>query len=197
MLKFFSGAVIFIILYFYSFCHPVIHIIIICCQNWQIQSGLAFLTFCDSRNHLKNLPLLSNCWCQQRFQQGLRDVPQTLEYWHGLNYICRSKVENEIVPRKSLTSVKNTLHQVLTSIFTWFIWRPALGYLSYMRCACWRRELSGEEMYQNEIENKQGWRRFAGPWCHSWSEKVEQRFERAPLSPFLSQLHNWLNYSIC
>lgn len=134
-LSFFLEHDVFIILYFYSFCHPVIHIIIICCQNWQIQSGLAFLTF-----HLKNLPLLSNCWCQHRFQQGLRDVPQTLEYWHGLNYICRSKVENEIVPRKSLTSVKNTLHQVLTAIFTWFIWRTALGYLSYMRCACWRRQ---------------------------------------------------------
>lgn len=61
-----------------------------------------------SHNNTKNLPLLSNCWWQHRFQQGLKDLLQTLDYWHGFNSICRSKVEiSEKTKQKTLSSCVN------------------------------------------------------------------------------------------
>lgn len=77
-----------------------------------------------SHNYLNNLLLLSNWWWEHRFQQGLKDVLQTLEYWHGLNYICRS--ETEFVPHH----LKNTLHHVLMSSHVVWLencpWLPVL-----------------------------------------------------------------------
>lgn len=48
MFRFFLQNAIFIMLYFYNFYHPVIHVIIICCPDWKSQSGFTALTFCDS-----------------------------------------------------------------------------------------------------------------------------------------------------
>lgn len=95
---------------------------------------------------------------------------------------------------------KNTLHQVLTPVFTWYIWRTARGYLSYMLCACWRCQ---RELWAVRRGNVSDWN-----WKQTGLKKVcrlcvirevkwwRQRFERAPLSPILAQLHKWCNYCI-
>lgn len=137
-----------------------------------------------SHNHHKNLPLLSNCWW---FQQGLRNVLQTLEFYHGLNYICRSKVE--IIPQQqkkkhSSSSVNACLHMVYLENCPWLpvlhavcMLKVPKGTVSSQERKCVRLKLK-----INRVEEG------LQIMCHSWSEMVEAKIWKSTTQSHFSSI---------